>query len=186
MDGAGLIEIRWLLFAGGIIAIHSGCARQAANAAPAVAAARDGGDGGGRRLAAAQDGRGRVAPGRAGARSRRGPRRDAVSTLDAGGKRLRSIGAALRGPESGPAATRAATAIELAHMATLVHDDVLDAAASPRAADRVLGVGAGTGDGARRSAVRRAFAELAGPDSSETTTRSRLGAAGWPASARLR
>jgi geranylgeranyl pyrophosphate synthase len=54
---------------------------------------------------------------------------DAVATLAAGGKRLRPMLVLLcAGEEGGEAAVRAATAIELVHMATLVHDDVLDQA----------------------------------------------------------
>jgi geranylgeranyl pyrophosphate synthase len=54
---------------------------------------------------------------------------DAVSTLDAGGKRLRPMLVLLcAGHERDGEAVRAAAAIELVHMATLVHDDVLDAA----------------------------------------------------------
>ncbi|MFL5833046.1 MAG: polyprenyl synthetase family protein [Solirubrobacterales bacterium] len=52
---------------------------------------------------------------------------DAGATLDAGGKRLRPMLVLLcAGPEGSAAAVRAAAAIELIHMATLVHDDVLD------------------------------------------------------------
>jgi geranylgeranyl pyrophosphate synthase len=54
---------------------------------------------------------------------------DAGATLDAGGKRLRPMLVLLcAGPEGGAAAVRPAAAIELVHMATLVHDDVLDEA----------------------------------------------------------
>jgi geranylgeranyl pyrophosphate synthase len=54
---------------------------------------------------------------------------DAAMTLEAGGKRLRPMLVLLcAGEEGGEEAVRAATAIELIHMATLVHDDVLDAA----------------------------------------------------------
>jgi geranylgeranyl pyrophosphate synthase len=54
---------------------------------------------------------------------------DARSTLEAGGKRLRPMLVLLSaGPRGGEGAIRAATAIELVHMASLVHDDVLDAA----------------------------------------------------------
>jgi geranylgeranyl pyrophosphate synthase len=54
---------------------------------------------------------------------------DAAMTLEAGGKRLRPMLVLLcAGEEGGEAAVRGATAIELIHMATLVHDDVLDAA----------------------------------------------------------
>jgi geranylgeranyl pyrophosphate synthase len=52
---------------------------------------------------------------------------DAQATLDAGGKRLRPMLVLLcAGPGRDGAAVRAAAAIELIHMATLVHDDVLD------------------------------------------------------------
>src|ERR1700748_1031853 len=54
---------------------------------------------------------------------------DAGATLAAGGKRLRPMLVLLcAGEAGGAAAVRAATAIELVHMATLVHDDVLDEA----------------------------------------------------------
>jgi geranylgeranyl pyrophosphate synthase len=54
---------------------------------------------------------------------------DAVMTLGAGGKRLRPLLVLLCGGEgAAQGAVRAAAAIELVHMATLVHDDVLDAA----------------------------------------------------------
>jgi geranylgeranyl pyrophosphate synthase len=54
---------------------------------------------------------------------------DATATLAAGGKRLRPMLVLLCAGEAGGAASvRAATAIELVHMATLVHDDVLDQA----------------------------------------------------------
>jgi geranylgeranyl pyrophosphate synthase len=53
----------------------------------------------------------------------------AATTLEAGGKRLRPMLVLLSaGEEGGEGAVRAAAAIELIHMATLVHDDVLDAA----------------------------------------------------------
>ena len=52
---------------------------------------------------------------------------DASATLDAGGKRLRPMLVLLcAGPERSGQVVRAAAAIELVHMATLVHDDVLD------------------------------------------------------------
>lgn len=54
---------------------------------------------------------------------------DAGMTLEAGGKRLRPMLVLLcAGEGAGAEAVRAAAAIELVHMATLVHDDVLDAA----------------------------------------------------------
>jgi geranylgeranyl pyrophosphate synthase len=52
---------------------------------------------------------------------------DATATLTAGGKRLRPLLVLLcAGSAAGDAAVRAAAAVELVHMATLVHDDVLD------------------------------------------------------------
>jgi len=54
---------------------------------------------------------------------------DATATLAAGGKRLRPMLVLLcAGEAGGEGSVRAATAIELVHMATLVHDDVLDQA----------------------------------------------------------
>jgi geranylgeranyl pyrophosphate synthase len=54
---------------------------------------------------------------------------DAAATLAAGGKRLRPMLVLLcAGAAGGEDSVRAATAIELVHMATLVHDDVLDEA----------------------------------------------------------
>lgn len=54
---------------------------------------------------------------------------DAGRTLRAGGKRLRPLLVLLcAGEQGGEPAVRAAAATELVHMATLVHDDVLDAA----------------------------------------------------------
>jgi geranylgeranyl pyrophosphate synthase len=54
---------------------------------------------------------------------------DVGTTLAAGGKRMRPLLVLLcAGAEGGERAVRAAAAIELIHMATLVHDDVLDAA----------------------------------------------------------
>jgi geranylgeranyl pyrophosphate synthase len=52
-----------------------------------------------------------------------------ADTLSAGGKRLRPILVFIAGGEAdGPDLVEAATAVELLHMATLVHDDVLDRA----------------------------------------------------------
>ena len=54
---------------------------------------------------------------------------DAVATLKAGGKRMRPMLVLLcAGPQAGPAAIRSAVAVEMIHMASLVHDDVLDRA----------------------------------------------------------
>jgi len=93
---------------------------------------------------------------------------DAGTTLAAGGKRLRPMLVLLcAGPGGGAGAIRAATAIEMVHMATLVHDDVLDAAPLRRGRPTVV---ARSGR-ARATAVgdllfSRAFAEL-GADGQE-------------------
>jgi geranylgeranyl pyrophosphate synthase len=87
---------------------------------------------------------------------------DAGATLAAGGKRLRPMLVLLSaGPRAGEAAIRAATAVELVHMATLVHDDVLDGAPLRRGRPTIV---ARSGR-ARALAVgdllfSRAFAEL--------------------------
>ena len=89
---------------------------------------------------------------------------DATTTLEAGGKRLRPLLVLLcGGAGGGEAAIRAATAVELVHMATLVHDDVLDDAPLRRGRPTV----AATSGRGRATAVgdflfSRAFALLAG------------------------
>jgi geranylgeranyl pyrophosphate synthase len=88
--------------------------------------------------------------------------RHATGTLAAGGKRLRPILVFLCADgESGERLVAAATAVELLHMATLVHDDVLDRAALRRGRPTVFA------DGGRLAATAtgdllfsRAFAEL--------------------------
>jgi geranylgeranyl pyrophosphate synthase len=94
-----------------------------------------------------------------------GPRlgEEAEATLTAGGKRLRPILVLMAAGEgAGDRAVHAATAVELVHMATLVHDDVLDGAPVRRGRptvvarsgrDRAVGVG--------DLLFSRAFAELA-------------------------
>jgi geranylgeranyl pyrophosphate synthase len=94
-----------------------------------------------------------------------GPRlgEEAEATLTAGGKRLRPLLVLMAAGESAAErAVRAAVAVELVHMATLVHDDVLDGAPVRRGRptvvarsgrDRALGVG--------DLLFSRAFAELA-------------------------
>jgi geranylgeranyl pyrophosphate synthase len=91
-------------------------------------------------------------------------RQDAGATLRAGGKRLRPLLVLLcAGRNSDERAIRGATAIELVHMATLVHDDVLDDAPLRRGEPTVLARSGreraiATGD----LLFSRAFAELAG------------------------
>jgi geranylgeranyl pyrophosphate synthase len=94
-----------------------------------------------------------------------GPRlgEEAEATLTAGGKRLRPLLVLIAaGDSTGERAVRAAAAVEMVHMATLVHDDVLDGAPVRRGRptvvarsgrDRAVGVG--------DLLFSRAFAELA-------------------------
>jgi geranylgeranyl pyrophosphate synthase len=88
--------------------------------------------------------------------------RHASGTLSAGGKRLRPLLVFLCASEDGdPRLVSAAAAVELLHMATLVHDDVLDRAALRRGRPTVFAQGGrpaatATGD----LLFSRAFAEL--------------------------
>jgi len=88
---------------------------------------------------------------------------DAGETLAAGGKRMRPLLVLLcSGPRAGAAAIRAAAAIELVHMATLVHDDVLDAAPLRRGVPTVAArSGRDRAVAAGDLLFSRAFAELA-------------------------
>jgi geranylgeranyl pyrophosphate synthase len=93
----------------------------------------------------------------------------ARGTLSAGGKRLRPVLLFLCGLEAGDGRLVAgATAVELLHMATLVHDDVLDAADLRRGRPTVFARGGrlaatATGD----LLFSRAFAELSATGSEE-------------------
>jgi geranylgeranyl pyrophosphate synthase len=97
--------------------------------------------------------------------------RHASGTLAAGGKRLRPILVFLCGGDPAPDDERlvgAAAAVELLHMATLVHDDVLDGATLRRGRPTVVA------DGGRAAATAtgdllfsRAFAELSATGSKE-------------------
>ena len=88
---------------------------------------------------------------------------EAEATLAAGGKRLRPLLVLMAaGSSAGEQAVRAASAVELMHMATLVHDDVLDGAPVRRGRPTVV-ARAGR-DKAQRVGdllLSRAFAELA-------------------------
>jgi geranylgeranyl pyrophosphate synthase len=91
---------------------------------------------------------------------------DARATLEAGGKRLRPMLVLLSaGPSAGEAALHAAAAIELVHMATLVHDDVLDAAPLRRGLPTVVAIsGRDRATAVGDLLLSRAFAELAESD----------------------
>jgi geranylgeranyl pyrophosphate synthase len=68
--------------------------------------------------------------------------RHACGTMTAGGKRLRPLLVVLAaGGADGPGVVRGAVAVELVHAATLVHDDVLDAAALRRGRPTVVAEG---------------------------------------------
>lgn len=89
---------------------------------------------------------------------------EAEATLEAGGKRLRPLMVLIAaGDEYSERSLAAAVAVELIHMATLVHDDVIDGASVRRGAptvvaragrDRAIQVG--------DALFARAFGELAG------------------------
>ena len=90
----------------------------------------------------------------------------AAGTLAAGGKRLRPMLVFLCGGTDGDGPVAAAVAVELLHMATLVHDDVLDQASLRRGRPTVFAAGGrhaatATGD----FLFSRAFAELASTQS---------------------
>jgi geranylgeranyl pyrophosphate synthase len=94
--------------------------------------------------------------------------RHAGGTLNAGGKRLRPVLVFLCGAGSDDHLVAAGAAVELLHMATLVHDDVLDGAELRRGRPTVFA------DGGRRAATStgdllfsRAFAELAATGSED-------------------
>jgi geranylgeranyl pyrophosphate synthase len=88
---------------------------------------------------------------------------DAEATLNAGGKRLRPILVLMAaGDGADERAIRAATAVELLHMATLVHDDVLDGAPVRRGRPTVVArSGRERAVGVGDLLLSRAFAELA-------------------------
>ena len=142
MYDGGLRDVRYLILAGGIVAVHAGTVeevrggrdrRSEEHAADSFEAVLDANRGALRSLVERAERELHVAA------SGHGPYLTGISqgTLAAGGKRLRPVlvfvcGAGKNGdgrslPEFEPL-VRAAAAVELVHMATLVHDDVLDAA----------------------------------------------------------
>ena len=156
----GCIDVRWILTAGGIIAIHAGTVAGGVSTAPAQlprcwrrAASRW------RARWSATEARLAEVAGGHGAELAT----HAAGTLAAGGKRLRPMLVFLCGGERRRRlALRAAVAVELLHMATLVHDDVLDRRRCGAGAPTVFAVGGraaatATGD----LLFSRAFAELA-------------------------
>jgi geranylgeranyl pyrophosphate synthase len=95
--------------------------------------------------------------------------RHAAMTLTAGGKRLRPMLLFIcAGDATGEELVQAGAAVELLHMATLVHDDVLDRAPLRRGRPTVFasgGTGAATATG--DLLFSRAFAELAATENAE-------------------
>ena len=92
----------------------------------------------------------------------------AAGTLSAGGKRLRPVLVFLCASEPADSLVAGAVAVELLHTATLVHDDVLDAADLRRGRPTVFAVGGraaatATGD----LLFSRAFAELTATGSAD-------------------
>jgi geranylgeranyl pyrophosphate synthase len=88
---------------------------------------------------------------------------EAEATLAAGGKRLRPLLVLMAaGSSAGERAVHAAAAVELMHMATLVHDDVLDGAPVRRGRPTVVArAGRDRAQGVGDLLLSRAFAELA-------------------------
>jgi geranylgeranyl pyrophosphate synthase len=93
------------------------------------------------------------------------------ATLSAGGKRVRpllTLLCARSGEAPGEAVLRAAASVELLHMATLVHDDVLDRAELRRGRPTVAHqYGTATAVSAGNYLLARAFSELVGAGSPE-------------------
>jgi ubiquinone/menaquinone biosynthesis methyltransferase len=180
MHDGGLRDVRYLILAGGIVAIHAGTVeevrsgrdrRAEEHAADSFEAVLDA-DGGALRLLveradselhAAASGHGEALTA------------TSLGTLAAGGKRLRPVLVFVCGapknrgrgdrPLGDPrveALVRAAAAVELVHMATLVHDDVLDAALLRRGHPTVFASeGRGSATATGDFLFSRAFALLA-------------------------
>ena len=158
---AGLTDVRWILTAGGIIALHHGTVALMASAESVAAVIEAGGahvpgmlERLEARLAEVAASHGPVLGEHAGA------------TISAGGKRLRPllVFVAAGPPADGVGAglLRAAVAVELIHSATLVHDDVLDGAHLRRGRPTVVAVaGRGMATATGDLLFSRAFSELA-------------------------
>jgi ubiquinone/menaquinone biosynthesis methyltransferase len=168
MHDAGLRDVHYLMLAGGIVAIHAGTVEQVRSgrdrqaedhAADSFEAVLDADGGHVRALLE------RAERELQGSASGHGEPLAAAAhgTRAAGGKRLRPVLVFVCGAgHDGEPLVRAAAAVELVHMATLVHDDVLDAALLRRGRPTVYasdgrGVATATGD----FLFSRAFALLA-------------------------
>ena len=181
MSRCGFSDIRYILTAGGIIALHVGTgSRMSAQGAAVVSAVVDAGGVEVSRVMQAVETRMQSLAGGHG----RQLAHHASSTISAGGKRLRPLlvclSAGVPAPESA-ALVRAAVAVELIHAATLVHDDVLDGSSLRRGRPTVFAAGGrldatATGD----LLFSRAFAELAAGASASRSACSRARARSWP------
>jgi geranylgeranyl pyrophosphate synthase len=107
----------------------------------------------------------------------------ASDTLSAGGKRLRPMLVFIcAGEHSSDDLVRAAAAVELLHMATLVHDDVLDRSPLRRGRPTVFARGGASAATATGDLLfSRAFAELAATGSTEA-----VGVLSWASTALAR
>ncbi len=107
----------------------------------------------------------------------------ASGTLSAGGKRLRpALVFICAGEDSSPALVAAGAAVELLHMATLVHDDVLDRSPLRRGRPTVFARGGAAAATATGDLLfSRAFAELAATGSAEA-----VGVLSWASTALAR
>ena len=84
-----------------------------------------------------------------------------AEALSAGGKRLRPLLAFLAAPADAPEPVAAGVAVELVHLASLVHDDLVDSAAVRRGKPAAWAAhGAGTARATGDYLFARAFAEL--------------------------
>jgi geranylgeranyl pyrophosphate synthase len=91
-----------------------------------------------------------------------------VEALAAGGKRLRPLLVFLAAPPERPPPLAAGVAVELVHMATLVHDDLIDGAQVRRGrAAAWSAFGAGAAKAAGDYLFARAFAELSATGDAE-------------------
>ena len=154
--------MRYVVLAGGIVAIHSGDGagrRPRMSAVDDVGAARRGPD-------ARADGRAERLLEEIAAGHGEVLADAAAGTLAAGGKRLRPLLVFLcAGENEGDAPVRAAAAVELVHMATLVHDDVVDRAALRRGRATVFATrGRQTATATGDFVFSRAFSLLAAND----------------------